>query len=109
MQLCKSILALGVSFGALVLDDDLGFVGKAQAIIGRPLTPGSVAGVARRSYRRAYRRDYYAGAGATSGTYYYGGGYSYPYQGYDNPYYQGYDFPFTYQNCLYYYRRWYYC
>ena len=30
----------------------------AQAVIGRPATPGSVAGVARRSTRRAVRRGY---------------------------------------------------
>ena len=34
-------------------------VDKAQARIGRPLTPGSVAGVHRRYERRAYRRGYY--------------------------------------------------
>lgn len=34
-------------------------VTPAQAVIGRPLTPGSVAGVARRTTRRAYRRGYY--------------------------------------------------
>jgi hypothetical protein len=43
-------------------------VDKAQARIGRPLTPGSVAGVHRRVERRAYRRGYY-------GQGYYGGGY----------------------------------
>jgi hypothetical protein len=32
------------------------FVGDAQAIIGRPLTPVSVAGVARRTTRRVIRR-----------------------------------------------------
>jgi hypothetical protein len=31
---------------------------KAFAVIGRPATPGSVAGVARRSARRAYRHGY---------------------------------------------------
>ena len=34
-------------------------VDKAQARIGRPLTPGSVAGVHRRYERRAYRRGNY--------------------------------------------------
>ena len=34
-------------------------VDKAQARIGQPLTPGSVAGVHRRYERRAYRRGYY--------------------------------------------------
>ena len=32
---------------------------KAYAVIGRPGTPRSVAGVARRTTRRAYRRGYY--------------------------------------------------
>jgi hypothetical protein len=32
---------------------------KAEARVGRPLTPGSVAGVNRRVHRRAYRRGYY--------------------------------------------------
>jgi hypothetical protein len=32
---------------------------SAEAVIGRPLTPGSVAGVNRRVHRRAYRRGYY--------------------------------------------------
>ena len=43
-------------------------VDKAQARIGRPLTPGSVAGVHRRVERRAYRGGYY-------GQGYYGQGY----------------------------------
>jgi hypothetical protein len=34
----------------------------AEARIGRPMTPGSVAGVARRTTRRAYRRGAYYGA-----------------------------------------------
>lgn len=42
---------------------------KADARVGRPLTPGSVAGVNRRVHRRAY---YGAAAGAAAaGTYYY--------------------------------------
>ena len=32
---------------------------SADARVGRPLTPGSVAGVNRRIHRRAYRRAYY--------------------------------------------------
>jgi hypothetical protein len=32
---------------------------KALAVVGRPATPGSVAGVARRSARRAYRHHHY--------------------------------------------------
>jgi hypothetical protein len=63
-------------------------VDKADARVGRPLTPGSVAGVNRRVHRRAYRRGYYGAAvGATAvgaaatGAYYYGrrcGYYPYP-------------------------------
>jgi hypothetical protein len=34
-------------------------ISQAEAVIGRPGTPGSVAGVARRSSRRAYRRHHY--------------------------------------------------
>ena len=52
---------------------------KAQARIGRPLTPGSVAGVHRRHVRRTYRRGYYGG-----GYYpysYHGGHYRYRYHG----------------------------
>jgi hypothetical protein len=36
-------------------------IGSAQARVGRPLTPMSYAGVARRTTRRAYRRGYYGG------------------------------------------------
>jgi hypothetical protein len=32
---------------------------EAYAVVGRPATPGSVAGVARRTTRRAYRHHYY--------------------------------------------------
>lgn len=35
-------------------------VDSADARIGRPLTPMSVAGVNRRVHRRAYRQNYYA-------------------------------------------------
>ena len=48
-------------------------VDKAQARIGHPLTPGSIAGVHRRVERRAYRRGYYGGGYYGGG--YYGGGY----------------------------------
>ena len=43
---------------------------KAQARIGRPLTPGSIAGVHRRYERRAYRRGYYGQGYSGSGGYY---------------------------------------
>src|SRR3974390_3777036 len=43
---------------------------QADARIGEPLTPGSVAGVARRQTRRAVRRNYYGyGAGGYYGAY----------------------------------------
>src|SRR4026209_1512990 len=45
-------------------------VDKAQARIGRPLTPGSVAGVHRRYERRAYRRGYYGQGYYGHGGYY---------------------------------------
>ena len=51
---------------------------KARAVIGRPLTPGSIAGVHRRVERRGYRRGYYGGGygyGYRRG--YYGAGYGY--------------------------------
>jgi len=53
-------------------------VDKARAVIGRPLTPGSIAGVHRRVERRGYRRGYYGGGygyGYRRG--YYGAGYGY--------------------------------
>src|SRR5678816_3551110 len=45
-------------------------VDKARAVIGRPLTPGSVAGVHRRYERRAYRRGYYGQGYYGHGGYY---------------------------------------
>jgi len=52
-------LALGLSLPALLLADfsfeaplGIGFVSEAAAIVGAPLTPVSVAGVARRTTRR---------------------------------------------------------
>lgn len=75
-------------------------VDTASAVIGRPLTPMSVAGVNRRAHRRAYRRGYYGGYGAYSNPYRYGygtyqpyryGGYAYQpyntYRYYQQPYY----------------------
>ena len=63
-------------------------VDKALARIGRPLTPGSVAGVHRRYHRRAYRHNYY-GHG-------YYGGYGHGYYGYHRPYgYYGYRRPYV--------------
>ena len=53
----------------------------AAAVIGRPLTPMSVAGVHRRAERRAYRRGYY-GYGAYSPYRYAYGAQPYRYSGY---------------------------
>ena len=55
---------------------------RADARVGRPLTPGSLAGVNRRVNRRAYRGAYYgaaaAGAAAAYGVGSYYGSYGYP-------------------------------
>src|SRR4030095_10789754 len=61
---------------SLHLSQDKGLslsVDKARARIGRPLTPGSVAGVHRRYERRAYRRGSY-GHGYYGQAYYGHGG-----------------------------------
>ena len=52
-------------------------VDKARARIGRPLTPGSIAGVHRRHDRRVYRRGHY-------------GAYAYGRSGYHHGYRRGY-------------------
>jgi len=67
--LCATPLSLRLSpEGNLSLSTD-----TASAEIGRPLTPGSVAGVHRRAEPRAYRRGYY-GYGAYNNPYRYGYG-----------------------------------
>jgi hypothetical protein len=76
-------------------------VESAQARIGRPFTPLSVAGVARRHYRRAAYGYGVVGAGLAAGAigaaavtspygYYGGGGY---YGGYPGNYYGSYGYP----------------
>ena len=45
-------------------------VDRADARVGRPLTPGSVAGVNRRVHRRAYYGAAAVGAAAAGGYYY---------------------------------------
>jgi len=62
----RKLLRLTILAGLMVLfgaaEDGMVFgIGSAQARIGRPLTPMSYAGVARRTGRRAYRRSYYYG------------------------------------------------
>ena len=62
-------LAAGVASFALLANDaalrgpNASLISRAEAIIGRPLTPMSYAGVARRTTRRAYGAGAY-GAGA---------------------------------------------
>jgi hypothetical protein len=63
---------------------------SASAVIGRPLTPMSVAGVNRRAHRRAYRQGYY-GYGAYNNPYRYTYGTSQPYS------YSGYGYGYAYQ------------
>jgi hypothetical protein len=64
-------------------------VDSAEARIGRPLTPVSVAGAHRRAYRRTARSAVYGGAAAAAGyglgSYY--SGYGYPAYSYSAPYY----------------------
>jgi hypothetical protein len=61
----KVLFALIVVFGVAELADLLsgsgahGLVSEARAIVGRPLTPVSVAGVARRTARRCAVGVYY--------------------------------------------------
>lgn len=58
----KLVPAVIAGLAMLVADSILplpmvGIVSEAHAIVGRPLTPGSVAGVARRTTRRVIRRS----------------------------------------------------
>ena len=76
-----ALLGAALLFAApisLHLSQDKGMslsVDKAQARIGRPLTPGSVAGVHRRVERRSYRRGYYGQGYSGQGSYGHGGYY----------------------------------
>ena len=49
---------------------DAGFVSEAEARVGRPLTPMSYAGVARRTTRRAVGAAAVVGGAAAAGAYY---------------------------------------
>jgi hypothetical protein len=93
-------IAIIVGFGTLFESENFwttanpaNFVSQAEARIGRPLTPFSVAGVARRTTRRA------VWAGAAVGALGYGYGYGYPSYGYGYPSYSypsysyGYSYP----------------
>ncbi len=67
-NLCKTMLLVVLATAFTLEIDPISLVsGKigpqsAEARIGRPLSPGSVAGVARRTTRRAIRRGAYYGA-----------------------------------------------
>jgi len=68
-RILTSVVAIVAGVAALSWSDapfapGSGFVTRAEARIGRPLTPMSYAGVARRTTRRAY---YGAAAGAVAG------------------------------------------
>ena len=82
-------------------------VDSASAVIGRPLTPMSVAGVHRRAERRAYRRGYY-GYGAYANPYRYGYGTSQPYSysGYGYGTYQPYSYSRPWSGYGYGYQPW---
>jgi hypothetical protein len=63
---CGVVLLTGaIGFFGLALGERLsvpgirGFVSSAEAVVGRPLTPVSVAGVARRTARRCAAGVYY--------------------------------------------------
>lgn len=74
-----AIFAVLFAAGDLNLGSELAFPGltnfisQAEARVGRPATPGSVAGVARRTTRRTIRRGAYIAAipaGCAYGAYY---------------------------------------
>lgn len=77
----RAIMALAVLFVAGEMDFGVaffskpadGFISSAEARVGRPATPASVAGVARRTTRRTIRRGAYIAAipaGCAYGSYY---------------------------------------
>lgn len=59
---CTKLLGIALTSAALIAADVVvapfgSFISEAHAIVGRPFTPGSVAGVARRTTRRVVRRS----------------------------------------------------
>jgi hypothetical protein len=52
VSLAGTLALGGLDFGERLAIGSLGFVSSAEARVGRPLTPVSVAGVARRTVRR---------------------------------------------------------
>ena len=72
----RAALALVAGGAALLWSGDgplpsSAFISQAEARVGRPATPMSYAGVARRTTRRAVAYGTAAGAAAAAGTYYY--------------------------------------
>lgn len=74
MTLAVLFVAGEMDFGAAFLSKQAyGFISSAEARVGRPATPASVAGVARRTTRRTIRRGAYIAtipAGCAYGSYY---------------------------------------
>ena len=65
MRMLRCALALAAVFSGLAVDEHVAngpSLTTAEAVIGRPLTPMSYAGVARRTTRRAAYAGAYAGA-----------------------------------------------
>ena len=92
-------LAAAAGIACLFINDNTSstqrsnLISQADARIGRPWTPVSVAGVARRHYRRAAVGAGVVGAGLAAGAYYGGygtSGYYGTYGGYPSGYYGGY-------------------
>jgi len=107
LKLRNIVVATIVASGGLFVSENMttspsqSLVTQAEARIGRPGTALSVAGVARRQYRRAAVAGAIAG-GALAAGYGYGYGTGYPYYGYtsySSPYYgssYGYGYRYSY-------------
>jgi hypothetical protein len=74
LGLCTVGLVSALQLADETLLPGVGLISEAQAVVGRPLTPVSVAGVARRTTRRHIRRTGYTiahlPAGCVYGSYY---------------------------------------
>ena len=79
LTVSRLALATVAGVACLFVNDNLSstressLITQAGAQVGNPLTPGSVAGVARRADRRAVRRDAVVGGAAVGAPGYYGG------------------------------------
>jgi len=105
LKLRNIVVAAIVAGGGLFVSENTwtsspssSLVTQAEARIGRPGTALSVAGVARRHYRRAAVAGAIAGGALAAGYGYgYGSGYGYPYSGYATGY-QNYGYGYGYPN-----------